>query len=393
LQKDAQQIRISLDAGDDSCIRLRPLGEEEPDPLGFCVLTDRRIRYKELGKVVVSEKEKEGGETSEVHTFEFQKPALKASFQYFLQNFFRKADFKPGQLAIINRAIQGKDVIGLLPTGGGKSLTFQLCALLQPGVTVVVDPINSLMKDQFDKLIDNGITRASFINSFNTKDERTERMQALADGQFQILFVSPERFQMENFRQSLSACRDTGVYFSYAVIDEAHCVSEWGHDFRHVYLNLAQNLKRFCHPKSGPLTIFGLTATASFDVLADVQRELDLKEDAIANAFPSAVSFPTISAMVPIIEPYASSDCILASDSALAILVLASAACWSDKTPFLFSSSMALYRSSADRISSAAIPLKSSICAAYWSLSDWRKLASLPFIFSFSSASFLLSDW
>ena len=289
LQKDAQQIRISLEAGDDSCIRLRPLGEEEPDPLGFCVLTDRRIRYKELGKVVVTEKEKEGGETSEVHTFEFQKPALKASFQYFLQNFFRKADFKPGQLAIINRAIQGKDVIGLLPTGGGKSLTFQLCALLQPGITVVVDPINSLMKDQYDKLIDNGITRASFINSFNTKDERTERMEALAGGQYQILFVSPERFQMENFRQSLSACRDTGVYFSYAVIDEAHCVSEWGHDFRHVYLNLAQNLKRFCHPKSGPLTIFGLTATASFDVLADVQRELNLKEDAIASLPAEAI--------------------------------------------------------------------------------------------------------
>lgn len=284
LQEGANAIRISLEEGDASCMRLRPVGKDQPDPLNFCVLTDRRIQYVELGVVVKSEVN-----GKEVHTFTYHNEATKESLRYLLQNLFRKTDFRPGQEAIINRAIQGKDVIGLLPTGGGKSLTFQLCALLQPGVTVVVDPINSLMKDQFDKLIENGFSRASFINSSNSKEERNKRMADLAGGQYQILFVSPERFQMENFRQSLSACRNTGVYFSYAVIDEAHCVSEWGHDFRHVYLNLAQNLKRFCHSKLGTLTLFGLTATASFDVLADVQRELDLKEDAIASLPAEAI--------------------------------------------------------------------------------------------------------
>jgi len=177
----------------------------------------------------------------------------------------------------------------LLPTGGGKSLTYQICSLLHPGVTVVVDPINSLMKDQFDKLIDNGITKANFINSFNTKDEREKNIEELTESKYLILFVSPERFQIEKFRLSLGSCSNNNVYYSYAVIDEAHCVSEWGHDFRHTYLKLAQNLKRFCKPKSDSLTLFGLTATASFDVLADVQRELEMPENAIISLPAEAI--------------------------------------------------------------------------------------------------------
>jgi ATP-dependent DNA helicase RecQ len=283
------KVQISINEEGGNCIRIRPGGEESTPPLPFCILTDRKVRYKSLGKVVVAEVKKANGEMGELQSFVYHAKVQEESMQYLLRNLFRKLAFKPGQEAIIDRALQGLDVIGLLPTGGGKSLTFQLCAVLQPGVTIVVDPINSLMKDQYDKLLENGITRASFINSFNSKEERHQRMQQLAEGQFLILFVSPERFQMENFRQSLSACRDTGVYFSYAVIDEAHCVSEWGHDFRHVYLNLAQNLKRHCRTRSSPLTLFGLTATASFDVLADVQRELDLKEDAIASLPAEAI--------------------------------------------------------------------------------------------------------
>ena len=161
--------------------------------------------------------------------------------------------------------------------------------MLHPGVTVVVDPINSLMKDQFDKLIDNGITKANFINSFNTKDERKKNIEELTESKYLILFVSPERFQIEKFRLSLGSCINNNVYYSYAVIDEAHCVSEWGHDFRHTYLKLAQNLKRFCKPKSNSLTLFGLTATASFDVLADVQRELEMPENAIISLPAEAI--------------------------------------------------------------------------------------------------------
>lgn len=275
------EVLISINDENENAIVLSSLTEGKKSSLNFKILTDRQINYKKLGKVVITEKEMTNGKRRELHSFEYYTQKQKDALQYILQNIFRKAHFRPGQEAIINRALIGKDVIGLLPTGGGKSLTFQICALLHPGVTMVVDPINSLMKDQYDKLIDNGISNASYINSFNTKEEREERMVKLIEGNYLILFVSPERFQMENFRQTLSSCRDLNVYFSYAVIDEAHCVSEWGHDFRHVYLNLAENLKRHCSAKKGKLTIFGLTATASFDVLADVQRELDLNEEAI----------------------------------------------------------------------------------------------------------------
>lgn len=248
------------------------------------VLTDRRVEYRKLGKLI--EEEKDG---KYLQHFEYKTLKQQNGLLYLLNNFFRKSNFRAGQEAIINRALVGLDVIGLLPTGGGKSLTFQICALLQPGVTIVVDPINSLMKDQFDKLIENGISKTTFINSFNTKDERETNTDKLMNGDVHIIFVSPERFQIEKFRTALHNCRNQNVFFSYAVIDEAHCVSEWGHDFRQVYLNLAQNLKRFCASKDNNIAVFGLTATASFDVLADVQRELDLKEDAIISLPAEAI--------------------------------------------------------------------------------------------------------
>jgi ATP-dependent DNA helicase RecQ len=290
LKKDEfkNSVTISIDSSESGII-LHQSKIEGAVNLSFKILTDRRINYKKLGKVIISEEETENGDRKEIHTFHYSNKIQEKALSYFLNNVFRKSRFRPGQEAIINKALIGEDVIGLLPTGGGKSLTFQICALLHPGVTIVVDPINSLMKDQHDKLIDNGIGNSTFINSFNSKEEREGRMEDLMEGKFLIVFVSPERFQMENFRQSLSGCKDFNVFFSYAVIDEAHCVSEWGHDFRHVYLNLASNLRRHCTTKKGKLSLFGLTATASFDVLADVQRELGLKENAIVTLPAEAI--------------------------------------------------------------------------------------------------------
>ena len=248
------------------------------------IYTDRHVKYKPLSKVIRTEQNEEYQEH-----FEFKPLKQEKALLYILQNIFRKTKFRAGQEAIINRAIQGKDVIGLLPTGGGKSLTFQLCALLQPGVTVVIDPINSLMKDQFDKLIQNGIDKAAFINSSKTKEEKEKHLELLAESKYLIIFISPERFQIQKFRDALSHCKGRKVFFSYAVIDEAHCVSEWGHDFRHSYLNLAQSLRRFCNTKESRLPLFGLTATASFDVLADVQRELEMQDDSIITLPPKAI--------------------------------------------------------------------------------------------------------
>ena len=210
--------------------------------------------------------------------------------EYFLQNIFRKEKFRAGQLEILNKALQGQSVIGLLPTGGGKSLTYQLAAMLQPGICLVIDPIKSLMKDQFDNLKKNQIDACNFINSsLKTREQKTKETTKLKNGEVLISFASPERLQMKEFRDILKEMKEEEIYFNYCVIDEAHCVSEWGHDFRTSYLSLGKNAIEFCKTKNKEtIPLFGLTATASFDVLSDVQRELSgnnernkLKEDSI----------------------------------------------------------------------------------------------------------------
>ncbi|WP_194977017.1 DEAD/DEAH box helicase [Aquiflexum lacus] len=199
----------------------------------------------------------------------------RESLTYFLQNIFRKESFREGQLPILNRALQGKSVIGLLPTGGGKSMTYQIASLLQPGVTMVIDPIKSLMQDQFDNLLKNGIDSCNFINSKLTREEKTIATNQVTESKVLLTFVSPERLQIEEFRLSLQEMYNNKVFFSYCVIDEVHCVSEWGHDFRTSYLCLGRNVIDYCKTKNKQtIPIFGLTATASFDVLSDVEREL-----------------------------------------------------------------------------------------------------------------------
>lgn len=205
--------------------------------------------------------------------------------RYFVQLLFRKENFREGQLPIISRALQLKSVIGLLPTGGGKSLTYQIAAMLQPGVTLIIDPLMSLMKDQYDGLLNNGIDYCTFINS--AVQNKAERENMMKDSKLLFVFLSPERLAIFKFRESLRAMADNHVYFSYGIIDEVHCVSEWGHDFRFTYLHLGRNLYNYVLPKQSKdetrnhVTLVGLTATASFDVLADVERELSGN-----NAFP-----------------------------------------------------------------------------------------------------------
>lgn len=202
----------------------------------------------------------------------------KAPLTYFLREIFRKSSFRPGQLPILSHSLSDKTTIGLLPTGGGKSLTYQLSSMLQPGVTIVVDPLVSLMVDQVRGLREIRIDACDCVNSGMDVREKNEKLNLLQNGSLQFMLLSPERFMMENFRESLVAMSEkNNVYFSYGVIDEVHCVSEWGHDFRTSYLHLGRNMIDFMHTKSKrPLSIIGLTATASFDVLADVERELTL---------------------------------------------------------------------------------------------------------------------
>ena len=205
-------------------------------------------------------------------------PERRSLLEYFLQDIFRKRALRPGQLPILSRALSDKTTIGLLPTGGGKSLTYQLSCMLQPGVAIVVDPLVSLMVDQIRGLRNLRIDASECVHSGMDIHEKARKLNRLQDGNVLFMMLSPERFMMKNFRLSLSTMTDKNhVYFSYGVIDEVHCVSEWGHDFRTSYLHLGRNMINYMQTGSGrSLPVIGLTATASFDVLADVERELTL---------------------------------------------------------------------------------------------------------------------
>ena len=212
--------------------------------------------------------------------------------RFFLQNLFRKTDFREGQFEILTRSLARKPVIGLLPTGAGKSLCYQLSALLQPGVTLVVDPLRSLMFDQAENLKTVGIARIAFINSELTPEEKAEIELRMGNGEFQIVFISPERLQIKAFRAALQKMTDD-FSVPYVVIDEAHCVSEWGHDFRTAYLNLASTVQAFCRFRDIPPTIVALTGTASYAVLTDVQREIGIIEEE-AKIEPSTFDRPEL---------------------------------------------------------------------------------------------------
>jgi len=231
------------------------------------VCSANRIHYREIAKAI----------NNEEHDIDEEAETI---LEYFIQNIFRKENFREGQLPILNRALSCKPVIGLLPTGGGKSLTYQLSALLQPGITLVVDPIRSLMKDQYDGLLEIGIDKCDFINSTLSTSQRTYiQKYELPYGQKQFVFLSPERFVIEDFRTAINSTISNKNYFAYCVIDEVHCVSEWGHDFRTPYLNLGSNAQEICKTKTDEKVIlFGLTATASFDVLTDIERELQINK-------------------------------------------------------------------------------------------------------------------
>ena len=201
---------------------------------------------------------------------------------YLLQNVFRKREFRDKQVDVMRPALRGGSVAGILPTGAGKSICYQLPALLQPGVTLVVAPLKSLMKDQYDNLTRAGISRAAFVNSALKGDERRRVQAAMQRGAYQFVFVSPERFCIREFRDEIA---QLDVPVAYCVVDEAHCVSEWGHDFRTAYLRLGRNAREHCHTawpeRDGrpALPIIALTGTASFDVLADLRRELEFDAD------------------------------------------------------------------------------------------------------------------
>lgn len=188
--------------------------------------------------------------------------------------------FRPGQSQAIRRVLEGKDSCVLLPTGYGKTLVFQVACLLRPGATLVVAPLKALIDDQERRFVEDGIDRIAAITSDRTNgaDMRTELHGAISRGNAIVAIGTPERLQIESFRTALeSAAKENLV--SLAVVDEAHCVSEWGHQFRTAYLRLGKNIRKYCRDEGGvPPPLLALTGTASPSVLRDVLRELQIDE-------------------------------------------------------------------------------------------------------------------
>lgn len=197
---------------------------------------------------------------------------------WFLKYIFRKDDFWEGQWEAIERILKGKDAVVLLPTGRGKSIAFQLAALLLPGRCIVVDPILSLIDDQIDNLHRIGIDRCVGITSqVRSQLVRERLLRSFASGHYLFSYVTPERFQTAPFREHLRSLTVV-TPISVIAVDEAHCVSEWGHNFRTAYLNLGRISREYCSSNGHTPPLIALTGTASKIVLKDIQRELGITD-------------------------------------------------------------------------------------------------------------------
>ncbi len=196
---------------------------------------------------------------------------MNSRIQQVLKKYFGYSEFKPGQEAIINNTLQGRESLGIIPTGGGKSLCYQIPALLLPGISIVVSPLIALMKDQVDALNNLGVP-ATYISSALTPQEINRRLQRASQGDYKLIYIAPERLTSEYFSGLAGKIRISSI-----AIDEAHCVSQWGHDFRPSYAAIAPWIEAMPYRP----VISAFTATASDRVREDIIRLLSLQNPSI----------------------------------------------------------------------------------------------------------------
>jgi ATP-dependent DNA helicase RecQ len=193
--------------------------------------------------------------------------------QQISEQYFGYTTFRPGQQTVIEQVLHGQNALAIMPTGGGKSLCYQIPGLVLDGTALIISPLISLMKDQVDSLVSLGIS-ATYINSSIPHSEQKNRIHKLKAGAYRFVYVAPERLESAEFIAALQS-----ISLSLIAFDEAHCISQWGHDFRPSYRSIVPNLKQL---PNLPVTI-GLTATATDDVISDIQTLLQIKTEHTVN--------------------------------------------------------------------------------------------------------------
>src|ERR671930_1384368 len=184
-----------------------------------------------------------------------------------LRERFGFSEFRPAQQQVIDKVMASQNVLAVMPTGSGKSLCYQLPALALPGLTLIVSPLIALMKDQVDQLNQLGLP-ATVINSTISREQQRSRLEQAIAGRIKLLYIAPERFQNDEFRAGLARTR-----ISLFAVDEAHCISQWGHDFRPDYLRLRQAIEHLQQPQ-----VLAMTATATVEVQDDIVQQLGCPE-------------------------------------------------------------------------------------------------------------------
>lgn len=264
--------------GEESRVEGKEGLERKGRGFGRILVGEEEILFQEIEffRPILSHKTRMRGAARKLRT-----EGVERELEWLLRYIFGFEGFREGQKEAILRILGGEDTIVLLPTGSGKSVIFQFLALIMPGVGMVVEPLRALMEDQVANLEKRGIDTATNLSGEGTQKQRKRRFRLTQEGAFSIIYVTPERMQMAEFRENMEEMKRNGVGVALVALDEAHCVSEWGHDFRVPYLNISETARRLLTFRGEKPRILALTGTASDNVLRDMEKDIGIEEEGV----------------------------------------------------------------------------------------------------------------